>query len=127
MFTQLLLSFDLQIHSGINKFTKWSSSDTDVASVTQNGTITAIAEGTATITVEMAGITKKCRVTVNNLMKGDVNKDKKVNLYDALQILKKAIVEGDLTEEERYIMDYNDDGKVNLYDALQFLKQAIIS
>ena len=113
--------------NGIDKFTNWSTSNKDIVTVTQNGTVTAIAEGTATISVEMAGITKKCEVTVTNLMKGDVNKDKKVNLYDALQILKKAIIEGDLTEEERYIMDYNDDGNVNLYDALQFLKQAIIN
>lgn len=113
--------------NGIDKFTNWSTSNKDIVTVTQNGTVTALAEGTATISVEMAGITKKCEVTVTNLMKGDVNKDKKVNLYDALQILKKAIIEGDLTEEERYIMDYNDDGNVNLYDALQFLKQAIIS
>ena len=58
---------------------------------------------------------------------GDVNKDGKVRLYDALQILKQSILGGDLTDEMLYIMDYNDDGKVRLYDALKFLQQAILS
>lgn len=60
------------------------------------------------------------------VMKGDVNKDSKVTLYDALQILKQAILKGNLSDEELYIMDYNDDGKVTLYDALKFLQKAIL-
>ena len=64
---------------------------------------------------------------VQKLLKGDVNKDGKVRLYDALQILKQSILGGDLTDEMLYIMDYNDDGKVRLYDALKFLQQAILA
>lgn len=59
-------------------------------------------------------------------LKGDVNYDTKVNLYDALQILKQAILGGTLTDDMLYIMDYNDDENVNLYDALKFLQQAIL-
>lgn len=108
---------------------QWSSSNEKVATVDENGVVTGVFGGTAEISITLAeGKTRSYTITVNNsLVKGDVNKDGKINLYDALQILKKAIIEGDLTEEERYIMDYNDDNEVNLYDALQFLKQAIIS
>ena len=62
----------------------------------------------------------------NDLLKGDVNYDGKVRLYDALQILKQSILGGNLSDEMLYIMDYNDDGRVKLYDALKFLQQAIL-
>ena len=61
-------------------------------------------------------------------IKGDVNYDGKVALYDAFQILRQVILGEDaLTDDEKYIMDYNDDGKVGLYDAFQFLRQVILS
>ena len=63
-----------------------------------------------------------------NLLKGDVNQDGVVGLYDAFQILRTVILgDGDLSEDEQYIMDYNDDGEVGLYDAFQFLRQVILS
>ena len=106
----------------------WSSSNEKVVTVDQNGNVKGILPGSAEIIMTMSnGKTRKCSITVNNsLLKGDVNKDKKINLYDALQILKQAILGGTLTDEQLYIMDYNDDGKVNLYDALKFLQQAIL-
>ena len=60
-------------------------------------------------------------------LKGDINKDGKVSLYDAFRILRKIILEEYLTEEQEYIMDYNDDGKVSLYDAFRFLRQVILN
>ena len=59
-------------------------------------------------------------------LKGDVNKDGKIALYDAFKILEQAILGGSLTEEQIYIMDYNNDGKVALYDAFRFLEIAIL-
>ena len=108
---------------------KWESSDPSVATVNQYGTVTFLKPGNTTITVEtLNGLTSNCDVVVNNLLKGDVNKDGKVALYDAFRILRYVILGGDnLTEEQRYIMDYNDDGKVALYDAFRFLRQVILS
>ena len=65
-------------------------------------------------------------ITSNKLLKGDINKDGEIRLYDALQILKQAIIGGDFTEEEIYIMDYNNDKKITLYDSLKFLQKAIL-
>lgn len=45
-------------------FESYSSSDTKVAKVTKHGTVTAVASGTATITVRAKGKTMKCVVTV---------------------------------------------------------------
>lgn len=43
----------------------WTSSDTSVATVSQEGLVTAVAEGTATVTVTVDGFTASCSVTVS--------------------------------------------------------------
>lgn len=108
------------------KLMQFTSNNENVAKVRQDGTITGIKEGKAVITITSGSVTKTVNVTISKALKGDVNYDKKVNLYDALQILKQAILGGNLTNDMLYIMDYNDDGNVNLYDALKFLQQAIL-
>ena len=106
----------------------WSSSNDKVITVDENGNVTGISAGTANLILQMSnGDTINYEVTVeNNLLKGDVNKDGKVKLYDALMILKQSILGGNLDDDMLYIMDYNDDGKVKLYDALKFLQQSIL-
>ena len=50
-----------------NRNLNWQSDNTDVATVNDNGKVTAIAEGTAVITVaaqDGSGVTEKCTVTV---------------------------------------------------------------
>lgn len=51
--------------TGASKTAEWTSSNPKVASVV-NGTITAVAKGSATITVKANGITKTITVTVKN-------------------------------------------------------------
>lgn len=105
----------------------WSSSNNEVLTVDKNGNVKAISAGTANLILTLAdGDTISYELTVeNSLLKGDVNKDGKVTLYDALKILQQSIIDKDLDDEMLYIMDYNDDGKVELYDALKFLQQSI--
>ncbi|MDR6555077.1 Ig-like domain-containing protein [Paenibacillus qinlingensis] len=47
-----------------NKNVVWTSSDSDIASVDQNGLVTAYAEGKATITATIGSIIATCEVTV---------------------------------------------------------------
>ena len=49
-----------------NKTVTWSSSDPSVATVDQNGRVTALHEGTTTITAKAGDMTATCSVTVKN-------------------------------------------------------------
>lgn len=44
----------------------WTSADPDVATVDENGTITAVASGTTTVTAASGSVTAECQVTVGN-------------------------------------------------------------
>jgi uncharacterized protein YjdB len=56
-----------------NKTVTWSSSNASVASVDANGTVTAVAEGSATITAKAGDKSATCTVTVkkNGMNAGD--------------------------------------------------------
>jgi len=55
---------------------------------------------------------------VSNYDKGDLTRDGKVNLYDAIEIAKYMMNMIKLDEEQLSLGDMNGDGKVNLYDAI---------
>ena len=48
-----------------NKEIKWESNNQSIATVDENGTVTAVGEGTATITATADGVKAECTVTVN--------------------------------------------------------------
>ena len=58
-----LLSATVSPSNATDKTVKWSSSNASVAKV-ENGTVTAVAEGTATITANAGGKSASCQVTV---------------------------------------------------------------
>ena len=94
----------------------WTSSNQEVATVDENGKVTAIAEGTATITAEtINGKIDTCIVTVKNIQ-GDINGDGRVNIKD-WNILYSYINEtSELDENQLECADTNEDGKVNIKD-----------
>lgn len=49
------------------KSIEWTSSDSAVAAVTPEGVVSAVAEGTATVTVTVDGLTATCNVTVSEV------------------------------------------------------------
>ena len=116
----------------------WSSSNIDVIDIKQNGEITAKKVGTATITAKyLNGKTATCEVTVTNSKEeetkpdkpdkpttvklGDINKDGKIDVFDARVILRKAASRQEFTEYEKQAGDVNKDGKVNVLDARRIL------
>ncbi|MBO7189398.1 MAG: leucine-rich repeat protein [Alistipes sp.] len=74
------LSCTVQPSNATDKSVRWISSNTSVASVNNNGKVTALKEGTSTITVTTndGGYTAKCTVTVNSQ---NQSKAKIVKLY----------------------------------------------
>ena len=106
---------------------KWSTSNGNVVTINQTGEITPVNAGTANIYLTLNNSQAVCSVTVEEqYLKGDVNKDGKITIYDVIQILNQSILGGDLTDDMLYIMDYNEDEKVNIYDAIQFLNEVIL-
>lgn len=113
----------LSLESIYNEKAEWTTDNESVVSV-ENGKLTAKAVGTATITAELNGITYKCDVTVSYL-KGDVNKNGVVDLYDVITISEYIMHLTEFDETELALSDYNKDGVTDLYDAIEIAKTFI--
>ena len=95
---------------------KWSSSNTNVATISDDGTITAKTKGTTTITAEVDGLTATATINVIDYILGDVNGDGKVTLVDYGKILSHVKGLNLLTGQNLKAADVNQDGKVTLVD-----------
>lgn len=111
----------LEINNNINGTIEWTSNNEDVATVDENGTVTAHGEGTAIITAkittEYGEYEATCTITVSNTLYelGDVNHDGVVNVTD-LHKLFKAVLDGKVDELDQTVADFNQDGKINVTD-----------
>lgn len=64
---------------------QWTSSDSKIAAVSNDGTVTAVGTGKATVTAAVNGISASCEVTVNNPLK-----DLKIVSAEGVTTLKKS-------------------------------------
>ena len=107
-----------------NKTILWSSADTNIASVSNNGQVFTWGKGSTTITATAAGnnsLKQTCTVTVtsNPLLHGDVNDDGEITAQDASLIQQYVARKfGDEAEGFRAAAaDVNGDGDVTAQDA----------
>ena len=96
---------------------KWISSDENVVTVQEDGTINAVGTGTATITITIDDVSSECEIIVNDkYIIGDINGDGKINIKDWNMLYRyiNETIEFDENQLER--ADINGDGKVNIKD-----------
>lgn len=106
-----------------DKTVTWSSSNTKVATVSKDGKITAIGEGTAIITAKVGNFTATCKVTVSSkVIKGDVDADNEITIADALMIFKYKSDEVNLSTSQLKAADTDGNNAVELADALRIFK-----
>ncbi len=105
-----------------NKLMTFTSSNKDVATVRQDGTITGVSKGKTTITVKCGNITKTIQVEVTDKIQGDVNGDGDVTLADCTKILKHVKKTQYLTGEELQRADINGKDGITLADYTILLK-----
>lgn len=105
----------------------WSSSDTSVATVNADGTITAVGVGYALITTSVDGGAKTDSVVVlvgtdsMSYTRGDLNMDGKITSTDAMLALKLALL-SNCSDFIVKIADVNGDNIITASDALRILQ-----
>ena len=92
----------------------WSIEDERIATIDENGIVTAKRPGSTNINVTIQGITRTCKLIVpgNPIIFGDLNDDGKVDADDAAEAI-------EMFKINRYdsSADINNDGKVDAEDA----------
>lgn len=115
-----------------NKGIMWVSSDDNVATVDENGLVTGIGAGEATIHAiakDGSGVEATCVVTIKAKVSGDADGDDKLTIADIVIIAKKA-VEIDTEGAKLENMDMDGDGKITSTDvtlAVYYLNQQTVT
>ena len=108
---------------------QWTSSNTAVAEVNSDGTITAKGNGYAVISASLEKSSQKASIIVlvnssaTSYELGDVNMDGKITAVDAMLALKLALLDNP-TDAILGSADVNGDGKITAVDAMRILQYA---
>lgn len=108
---------------------QWTSSNTAVATVNSDGTITAVGNGYAVVSASLEKSNQKASIIVlvnssaTSYELGDVNMDGKVTAVYAMLTLKLALIDNP-TDAITGLADVNGDGKITAVDAMRILQYA---
>jgi uncharacterized protein YjdB len=105
----IALAWTINSTSG-NSSVTWSSSDSSVVTVNSNGTLTAIADGTATITATLANGETSFRVTVRSVLARTLtvtNAPERLEVGDSKSI--STVIEPENTTDKTIIWSSSDD------------------
>ena len=132
MYPDETYSVDAQVRndtSNEKRSLQWTSSNTAVAEVNSDGTITAVGNGYAVISASLEKSSQKASIIVlvnssaTSYELGDVNMDGKVTAVDAMLALKLALLDNP-TDAILGLADVNGDGKITAVDAMRILQYA---
>ena len=110
----------------LNKI-KWSTSDSKVATVDEEGNVKPKGAGTCTIWAvhQDKGYVTSCQIKVDKsfrkYLKGDITKDGKVDMEDVYTAVKR-LARGTLSDEDKLIVEVTDNGIVDMEDIYKMLK-----
>lgn len=104
-----------------NAMVYWSTSDETVANVSPNGVVTALKEGTVTITAmsEDGGLKDTCVITVGKkeeTLMGDVNLDGVLSIADATMVQSYLAQSVSFNDKQIAAADFNNDGSISVAD-----------
>lgn len=112
---------------GTSESVTWTSSNEKVAVIDSNGKVTALKEGTATISAKVGEKTATCTVTVSGKL-GDVDGDKDITAYDAYKALEGSVnITLGVSVDEQTILrsDVNKNEKLEAEDAYKILQYSV--
>ena len=105
-----------------NKSALWSSDNTSIVSVDQNGVIIGNALGEANIKAVVNDKEALIRIVVTEYISGDMNQNGKIDLQDIIILLKKYLGTLTTTEEDKTIGDMDNNGSIGLKDIILLLR-----
>lgn len=105
------------------KDVEYTVDDESIAKIEGNK-FTMLRGGTTTLRANIQGVKLSIQAICNEPieLKGDVNKDGKVNARDAKLILQYYTKKATFTEEQKQLADVNEDGRINARDAKLILQ-----
>ena len=110
----------------MDKTLKWESSNPSIATVDENGKITAKFPGKATITVTTVnGKTATCEVTVTGeapYIMGDLNNSGRVSITDVVMLVKLNFNKLELNDYYLAVGDMNHSGRISVTDVVLLVK-----
>lgn len=120
----LQLTARLMPEDATDKSVIWTSSDEAIAMVDQNGLVTAMGAGTATITAtttDSSDLSASCIVTVQPAgLKGDVNGDGSTSIRDVTALID-YLLSGNGTNIQMNNADVNGDGNISIKDVTDLI------
>lgn len=104
----------------------WTSSDPSIVTVNARGVITAVAEGTAIVTLHSDDdMTAVCKVTVGNgILLGDADGDTKVDVNDVTSTIN-YILNKPVAKFIKEAADMDKDGKIDVNDVQAIIYKAL--
>ena len=118
------LIFDPMDYAG-SRTVSWTSSNTQTATVDENGKVTALKVGNVTVTANVGDYQASIVIGVNPGMHGDVDNNDRIDTTDARMVLQFIVHKTDLDNAATYRADVNNDGDVNTVDARLILQYIV--